>query len=123
MICAATVTALALSLSVFPGIAEAHAFLVRSTPAAGAVLRSSPARVVATFAEGVDPKGSFLRVFAASGDREEVDAANSSVSFSDVKQMSVGLPRLRKGVYLVMWFTVSADDGHRAGGAFTFTIR
>jgi methionine-rich copper-binding protein CopC len=46
------------------------------------------------------------------------------VSFKNAKQMTVGLPKkLPKGGYLFMWYTVSADDGHKAGGSFTFTVK
>jgi methionine-rich copper-binding protein CopC len=76
-----------------------------------------------TFAEGVNPKESYIRVFEATGDGGEVDLGNSQVSFSNVHQMTVGLPKLPKGQYLLGWFTISAGDDHKAGGSFTFTIK
>jgi len=103
--------------------AQAHATLVKCSIAPGAVLSSSPKMLTCTFAEGVNPKGSLLGVFEATGDKGSVDAGNSQVSFSNVKQMSVGLPKLGAGVYGVLWYTVSADDGHKAGGYFTFSIK
>jgi hypothetical protein len=33
------------------------------------------------------------------------------------------LPPNLKGTYTVLWFTQSADDGHEAGNAFTFTVK
>ncbi|GAC1397701.1 MAG: hypothetical protein NVSMB65_16510 [Chloroflexota bacterium] len=104
--------------------ASAHATLVTSTIKAGAVLAAVPRTLSATFAEGVDPKGSFLRVFEAAGDHAEVDLGNAAVSFKNAKQMVVGLPRkLPRGRYVIMWFAISADDGHKAGGVLSFTIK
>jgi methionine-rich copper-binding protein CopC len=102
---------------------EAHATLVKCNIPRNAVLHVAPKLVTCTFAEGVNPKGSFIGVFEATGDGGEDDLGNSQVSFSNAKQMTVGLPKLSKGAYLLIWFTVSADDGHKAGGAFSFTIR
>jgi hypothetical protein len=33
------------------------------------------------------------------------------------------LPRGPKGPYTVLWFTASADDGHKTGSAFNFTVK
>jgi len=102
--------------------AAAHATLVQCTVASGAKLAAAPAVLTCTFAEGVNPKGSFIGVFEAAGEKGEVDKLNSAVPFSNAKQLTVGLPRLAKGTYNLIWFTISADDGHRAGGYFSFSI-
>ena len=47
----------------------------------------------------------------------------SAVSFSNAKQITVGLPELAKGPYYDFWFTISADDGHKAGGVMPFAIK
>ncbi len=107
-----------------PRVAEAHAFLEKCTGLAkGATLTALPKTLTCTFAEGVNPKGSFIRIFEATGDGAEDDLGNSAVSFSNVHQMTVGVPKLAKGAYYLMWFTVSADDGHKAGGVLPFTIK
>ncbi len=106
-----------------PLSAQAHASLVKCTIAKGAALKAAPRTLACTFAEGVNPKGSFLRVVEAAGDGAEVDMGNSTVSFSNAHQMTVGLPKLARGPYYVMWFTVSADDGHRAGGVMPFSVK
>jgi copper transport protein len=102
---------------------EAHATLVKCNIARNAVLNVAPKLVTCTFAEGVNPKGSFIGVFEATGDGGEDDLGNSQVSFSNAKQMTVGLPKLSKGGYMLIWYTISADDGHKAGGSFTFAIK
>jgi len=110
--------------SMLPRVAEAHAFLVKcgSLPR-GAVVHTLPKVLTCTFAEGVNPKGSFIRIVEATGDGGEDDLGNSAVSFSNAHQMTVSVPKLAKGKYYLMWFTVSADDGHKAGGVLPFTIK
>jgi methionine-rich copper-binding protein CopC len=103
--------------------AQAHASLVKCNIAKGTALKTAPKTLICTFAEGLNPRGSSLRVVEAVGDGAEDDAGNSSVSFSNAHQMTVGLPKLNKGPYYVMWFTVSADDGHKAGGVMPFSIK
>jgi len=106
-----------------PQVASAHASLVRCAGIApGAKLITSPKTITCTFAEGVNPKGSFIRVVEAGGDGAQDDRGDSAVPFSNAKQMMVSVPKLTKGSYYLMWFTVSADDGHRAGGVLPFSI-
>jgi methionine-rich copper-binding protein CopC len=103
--------------------ASAHATLVRCTIAPNAVLAAAPHQVTCTFAEGVNPRGSFVHVFSATSDKAQADLDNSQVSFTNAKQIVLGLPKLAPGAYTLLWYTVSADDGHKAGGAFTFSIK
>ena len=110
--------------SLLPRVVEAHASLVKCAGVPrGAVLAKLPKVLTCTFAEGVNPKGSFMRIVEATGDGGEDDLGNSAVSFSNAHQMTVGVPKLAKGTYYLMWFTISADDGHKAGGVLPFTIK
>ena len=121
-----TLAVLGLTLGVCvaaPHAAQAHASLVKCNIAKGAALAAAPKILICTFAEGVNPKGSYLKVVEASGDGAEDDLGNGAVSFSNAHQMTVGVPKLGRGSYYVMWFTVSADDGHKAGGVMPFTIK
>lgn len=104
-----------------PGVAGAHASLVRCNIARNAHLTSSPSTLICTFAEGVQPKGSFVDV-VATDDGGVLNTQDSTVSFTNAKEIDLRLPKLHKGTYGVLWFTISADDGHKAGGYFTFTI-
>jgi hypothetical protein len=52
-----------------------------------------------------------------------VDLGNVQFPFKNPKEITVGLPRGFKGFYTLMWFTQSADDGHWAGNAFTFSVK
>ncbi len=111
-------------LVVFAGTAEAHAFLesCKGLPRNG-VVTSVPKVLTCTFAEGVNPKGSFVKIVEATGDGGEDDLGNSAVSFSNAHQMTVSVPKLAPGKYYLMWFTISADDGHKAGGVLPFTVK
>jgi methionine-rich copper-binding protein CopC len=108
----------------FAGTAQAHATLISCNGLrANQVFTAVPKVLTCTFAEGVNPKGSFTGIFEATGDHAEVDKENSAVSFSNAHQMTVSVPKLAKGQYVFIWYTISADDGHHAGGAFPFTIK
>src|SRR5579859_241926 len=97
-----------------------HALLVRSDPAANAILAASPSQVRAWFSEAVNPDSSELVVIDPSN--HEVDTRDSHVSSSDPTEMIVGLQLLRPGAYVVIWRTQSAVDGHVTGGSFIFRI-
>ena len=116
--------ALALSTT---GVASAHASLVRANIAPGQVFKHGdyPRTLTAIFAENVNPKGSFVHVFEGdpAGDHGLVDRDNVTFPFKNQKEITVGLPTGLKGVYTVVWYTVSADDGHQAGSSFTFTVK
>ena len=52
-----------------------------------------------------------------------VDMGKNSFPFKNPKEIVATLPKGLKGVYTVMWYTVSADDGHTAGFTFNFTVK
>jgi len=124
-IVAATVLAGALALPLV-SVASAHASLVRANIAPGHVYAHNayPRTLTAFFAENVKPSASFVHVFEADpkGDHALVDNGKLGFPFKNPKEITVGLPAGLKGTYTVMWFTTSADDGHKAGSTFTFTV-
>jgi len=109
------------------GVASAHASLVRANIKPGQVFAHNayPRTLTAFFAENVNPKGSWVHVFegAATSDHGLVDRDNVQFPFKNPKEITVGLPKGLKGLYTVIWFTASADDGHKAGSAFNFTVK
>jgi methionine-rich copper-binding protein CopC len=111
----------------FAGSVSAHASLVRANIAPGQVFtqKTYPRLVTTFFAENVNPKGSWVHVFEGDpkGDHGMVDLGNEAYPFKNPKEITVGLPKGLKGLYTLIWFTKSADDGHIAGNSFTFTIR
>lgn len=111
----------------FAGLASAHASLVRANIKPGQTFAHNayPRTVTAYFAENVNPKNSWVHVFEGdpSGDHGMVDLGNEQFPFKNPKEITVGLPKGLKGVYTLMWFTKSVDDGHEAGNAFSFTVK
>ncbi len=109
------------------GVASAHASLVRANIRPGEVFAANayPRTLTGFFAENVTPSSSFLHVFEAdpTGDHALVDTGKNSFPFKNPKEIEATLPKGLKGVYTVMWYTVSADDGHTAGFTFTFTVK
>jgi copper transport protein len=99
--------------------ALAHAKLESTSPADGAIVRTAPATVSATFDEQVGVSADSLRVFAPDGQRaDDGQTTHGSVP----QQITVGLlPGLGRGTYTVAWHVVSADS-HHVQGAFTFSV-
>ncbi len=105
-----------------PRVALAHASLQKCSIAPGAKLKAMPKTVSCFFAEGVAPKGSFMGIFETTGDHGQDDNGDSQVSFSNAMEMTMTVPKLAKGTYALIWYTISANDGHHAGGWFTFSV-
>jgi len=109
----------ALGLLAAAPVASAHATLVSSSPADGAVVARAPARVTATFDEPVGVSTDSLQVFAPNGDR--VDTGGTANGSQPQVIAVTLLPRLGHGTYTVGWHVVSADS-HVVQGAFTFSV-
>src|SRR5216683_7237463 len=106
---------------VLPGTSEAHAILLRSDPAQDAVLSTPPSQVRMWFTEALNPAASTAAVVNEANQR--VDKRDAFVSPNDATEMDVSLPpNLSPGVYVVVWRTDSADDGHILVGSFLFTL-
>ena len=104
-----------------PGTSQAHAILLRSNPAQDAVLITAPSQVQMWFSENLNPVTSTARVVNSANQR--VDVNGSIVIPTDQKEMDVSLqPALPPGVYVVIWRTQSADDGHVLTGSFLFSV-
>jgi len=117
---AALLLALCLLLA-FPGTGEAHAILLRSDPAKDAILNAAPDQVRMWFSEDLNPTFSTAVVVNASNRR--VDAGDAHVATGDAKEMDLHLrANLPPAVYIVIWRTQSADDGHVLRGSFIFSV-
>ena len=99
--------------------AFAHAYYVRSDPAANAVVKTAPSVVAITFAEPVNPAGSAVTIYDAKG---VVVSAAAQVEQNDLTTMRVPMTGDGSEVYLVVWHTVSATDGDADVGAFNFFV-
>jgi len=96
--------------------AWAHAELIQSDPAPGAVLTRAPTSVTLSFNEDVEVESGAVRLFDADGQR--VDDGGVDVSGQTV---TLPVPDLDKGPYVVTWRVTSADS-HPVRGAFTFQV-
>lgn len=114
---------LAISLIfLFVGVAAAHNVLMtRSDPAAGAVLKESPAQLVAWFNEEMKTQTSTIQVFDASG--QQIDNGDGGVDLNDPyhASMTVSLPPLPDGAYTARWHVVLLDDDP-TDGEFIFYV-
>jgi methionine-rich copper-binding protein CopC len=117
LIVAACAAALALA---WPAPALAHAYLVRSSPAARAIVARAPERVQLWFNERLEP--AYSRVSIWNGDAQRVDAADVRVAPTEPTRLSVGVPPLPAGVYTVKYRVLSVD-GHVVEAEFAFTVR
>jgi len=113
---------LAIGLTLFfPAVASAHAILLRSNPAADSVLSIAPQQVHMWFSEALNPAFSTAVVINAQNTR--VDNRDAHVSPNDSTEMDLTLQsNLPPAVYIVVYRTDSAVDGHILRGSFIFSI-
>jgi copper transport protein len=109
---------LALAVTLSPATAAAHATLLKSEPAAGAVLQMSPTEVRLRFNEEVLPGMSGLVLVLSDGSEVNLRGANDS---HDIRVLTATLPHLPPGGYGIRWRVISAD-GHPASGTYSFLI-
>jgi methionine-rich copper-binding protein CopC len=114
-------TIVSLFLIVLTGAArlEAHAFLKDAEPDVGSTVQTSRNEVRIQFTENIEPGFSSIQVFDASG--KEVDKRDVHLDRSNHALLQVSLPRLRAGIYKVVWRVVSVDT-HVTNGSFTFRV-
>src|SRR5580658_2475762 len=98
-----------------PIVVSAHAELVLSVPADGAVLGVTPGSVLLYFSEQIDPSLSEATVTGPGGETVTGPAAAARLIQVD---LDTNLP----GAYHVTWKAVSDVDGHTTSGAFSFTV-
>lgn len=118
---AAALVALALALlHVVLGAspASAHAELVETDPAEGAVVETAPDAVTLTFNEPVRLTSQEIAVYDAAGDPV---ASTAGASGTDVTVGLTGAADLADGTYVVSW-NVLSSDGHPISGALTFSV-
>lgn len=108
------IRSVALALALATGDAFAHAALVASDPADGAVLDQAPPSIALRFNEPVNPIAIRLR------DRSGTSTSLSATTAGETVRaaLPVGLPH---GAYLVS-FRVTSLDSHPVGGTLAFSI-
>jgi methionine-rich copper-binding protein CopC len=104
-----------LALVAFGVTANAHAHLQKSSPADNSVVTTSPPNLELNFSEAA-------RLTALSIQKgDEPQQKLKPLPTATAQQISVPLPPLTPGTYLVSWRVVS-DDGHMMSGALHFTL-
>lgn len=113
---AAVVSAAATPLLLMAFGAQAHAHLVKASPAANSSVHA-PAALHLQFNEKLEPK--FSGVSVMTGDGKAIGASSKvSAKAIDVTPKAALAP----GPYMVMWHVVSAD-GHKMKGQYNFTVK
>lgn len=98
--------------------ADAHASLVEAVPAAGSELVEAPDRIVLTFNERLEKELYQLRVYDR--DKRLVTEQNAVMNESQTT-LTLNLPRIGQGTYLVTYHVISAD-GHPVNGTYLFAV-
>ncbi len=98
---------------------SAHAVLVESSIASGAVLEVAPADVTLRFSEPIDPDAAAIELY----NENSVPFALDHPDFPARDQMHVALPEiLRPGSYTLVYRVLSNADGHRTAGSVLFSV-
>ncbi len=108
----------------FAAVAMAHAEIESCTPEINGTVETPPDKLVCTASEAMDPKGSTLAVFDATG--MQVDKKDSAVDLNDPDRVTISVSldtaMMKDGEYTVKWTTLSAADGDQESGEFKFTV-
>jgi copper transport protein len=107
-------------LCALPSAASAHAYLVKTVPAASVVLNSPPQNIQLTYDEAVEPKFAIISVTDAAGRQQTTGAPQRSPAGPDTLVVPLR-PHLPPGWYLIYWRAISVD-GHPVQGAFTYAV-
>lgn len=116
----AVVLAAVAACLVLPSAASAHAYLVKTVPAASVVLASPPPNIQLTYDEAVEPRFAIISVTNVAGQQETTGPVQRSPSNPDTLVVPLR-PHLPEGWYLIYWRAISVD-GHPVQGAFTYAI-
>jgi copper transport protein len=98
--------------------AGAHAVLLQTSPASGQTYPSAPKVVQLLFDENVQVGLGGIRLLDSKSDRITTGKPTQTLGG---KQVSVSVPALKDGTYVVTWRVISAD-GHPVQNAFTFSV-
>lgn len=103
------------------GAALAHALLLRSSPPPDVVLRSAPSLIHLWFSE--DLNGSASRILVWDRYRHVMNEGDATLVPGESRQLEVRLKPLPPGAYLVLWTSVSSQDGHILHGSYLFYVK
>jgi copper transport protein len=107
-------------MALLPSVASAHAYLVKTVPAASVVLNVPPPTVQLTYDEAVEPRFAIISVTNAAGRQQTTGPVYRSPADPDTLVVPLR-PHLPEGWYLIFWRAISVD-GHPVEGAFTYAV-
>jgi len=96
-------------------VALAHAHLKKAIPADGAVVGTAPANVVLSFSEPATLTTCWIQ--KGNGAKQKL----TGLATTPAAQISVPIPKLEAGTYVLSWRVVG-DDGHVLPGQLHFTV-
>jgi len=102
-------------LSIWMAAAYAHAHLHKSTPADGSVITVSPPNIVLSFSEAAHLTAAWIQ--KGGEPKQKLGPLPEKASV----EVTVPMPALTPGRYVVSWRAVS-DDGHVMPGEIHFTL-
>ncbi|MFM7147328.1 MAG: copper resistance protein CopC, partial [Actinomycetales bacterium] len=105
-----------LLLAVTPGIAHAHADVVRTSPPNGSVVAKPPDAVSVTFSEKVELVAAMLRGAAGQEIPSRADVSGTRLVITPTATLD------GQRSVTASW-TVVSDDGHQVSGSSAFVIR
>jgi len=98
---------------------SAHAYLIRSDPAANSILESVPATMQLWFSENITQEFSGARLLDANGQATDLEV---ELDPADHSLLIAKLPELDEGVYSLRWSVHSETDGHITQGLVIFGL-
>ena len=122
------ISAAMLSLGLFfvlinPSFAQPnHAKVISSDPGINSVIKQAPTKITVTTAENMKPRAKNCNLEVYGPDDALISQGDATIGLNDPTKMSVNIKPGKNGIYIVRWYTVSADDGDAAQGAFAFTV-
>jgi hypothetical protein len=108
----------ALTLAIVPA-AFAHAHPKTMSPVPDST-GPTPGQISITFSEPIEPKFSSIKLTDMAG--KSVDPEASAPAPGDPTTLTLAVPALPAGIYVVHWVNVSVD-GHHLQGSYKFTVR
>jgi copper transport protein len=99
---------------------SAHAVPVFSDPQPNDILETAPAELSIRFNEPIVPDLSRITVLTQAGQALDLPAAQAADAENRI--LTIKLPELSDGAFLVSWQVLSAVDGHTTSGTFSFGV-
>jgi len=98
----------------------AHAYMLRSDPADGSILKEPPEEIRIWFDEPISDRFSSVQLFDV--DSQPIEVVGIQRDLSDPTLLVISVPELETGVYSILWKILSEVDGHYNQGLLVFGV-